>query len=230
MKHISRYIAAATVIAALVLPAIVRAGDGDLKTVLAGMQKRYEATKTYRTAFEQTLTSEAFKKVIRTASGTIYFERPGKIRWEYAKPDKHMFLIDGETFWDYDEAMKQVIKIPVKDALAGATPQGFLFGAGDFSKDFDVKLIGHQKTPPHQGYALSLTPKDKDLKGAMSNFELLVADDDFRVLEAKFKDAQGNTNHYTFTDPVLNPTLDPNLFVFTVPDGVKVILPAIKNR
>ena len=83
---------------------IVAAKDPSLSQILDAMQKRYQTTQTFKTNFEQTLSSEAFKKVIRTASGTIYFEKPGKVRWVYEKPDKHLFLIDGETYWDYDEA------------------------------------------------------------------------------------------------------------------------------
>lgn len=221
---------AGVIVAAFLSAPVIVAKPGDLNQVLDGMQKRYEATQTYKTDFQQTLTSEVFKKVIRDAAGTIYFAKPGKIRWEYSKPDKHLYLIDGEIFWDYDEAQKQVIKIPMKDALAGAIPQGFLFGAGNFRKDFDVKLVVHREQEPHKGYALSLTPRDKDLRASMTSLELLVDDQDYRIVETNFTDAQGNVNHYTFTNSVLNPALDPKMFIFAVPEGVKVILPAMPNE
>jgi outer membrane lipoprotein carrier protein len=218
------------IVVLLLSPRGLTAKSPELAQILDAMQKRYNSTQTYKTAFEQTLKSAAFKKVIRNASGTIYYTRPGKIKWVYEKPDKHLYLIDGETFWDYDETEKQVIKIPLKDALAGSVPQGFLFGAGNFQKDFDVKLMGHSTQEPHKGYALSLTPRDKDLRAAVSDLELLVSDEDYGVLETRFDDAQGNINYYIFTDSVLNPKLDPGMFIFKIPEGVKVILPMMPGE
>jgi outer membrane lipoprotein carrier protein len=229
MKIKPAVIASLTIItAALFLsPVILAAKDPALSQVLDAMQKRYQTTMTFKTNFEQTLMSEAFKKVIRSASGIIYFQKPGKVRWVYEKPDKHLFLIDGETYWDYDEAQKQVIKIPLKEALASNVPQGFLFGLGNFQKDFNVKLLAHSTEGPRKGYSLALTPHDKDLRAVISGLELLVSDDDYRVLETKFTDAQGNINTYKFTDTVINPKLDPNMFIFKIPEGVKVILPSM---
>lgn len=201
------------------------AGSLKLDDILNGLQQRYEKTATYKTDFEQTLISEAFKKVIRTASGVIYYAKPGKIRWEYQKPEKHIYLIDGEVFWDYDVEQKQVIKIPLKDALAGNVPQGFLFGAGNFKKDFEVKLLGYSNQAPTKGYALSLTPRDKELRNVISNLEMLIDERDFRVVSAKFLDAQGNINQYVFSNSELNPKLKPELFIFSIPTGVRVILP-----
>lgn len=214
----------------MVPQAIISAKPSELNQVLAGMQRRYEATQTYKTEFRQTLTSEAFKKVIREASGVIYFEKPGRIKWEYLTPDKHVYLLDGEIFWDYDEAQKQVIKIPIKDALPGSVPEGFLFGAGNFKKDFEIKLMGHQENQPHKGYALSLTPRDKDMRASMSNIEFLVDDQDYAILETRFTDPQGNVNNYTFSNTVLNPKLDPAMFIFAIPEGVKIILPAMPSE
>lgn len=196
-----------------------------LENILNGLQQRYEKTTTYKTDFEQTLTSEAFKKVIRSASGVIYYAKPGKIRWEYQKPEKHIYLIDGEIFWDYDIEQKQVIKIPVKEALAGNLPQGFLFGVGNFKKDFEVKLLGYLDQTPPKGYVLSLTPKDKELRNVIANLEMVVDERDFQVVSAKFLDAQGNINQYVFSNSELNPKLKPELFIFSIPTGVKVILP-----
>ncbi len=48
---------------------------------------------------------------------------------------------------------------------------------------------------------------------------------DFRVVSAKFLDAQGNINQYLFSNSELNPKLKAELFIFSIPTGVKVILP-----
>lgn len=201
------------------------ASTPDLNKIISGVQKRYDKVQTYKVAFHQTLTSPVFKKVVREADGVIFLLKPGKIRWEYKTPEKRVYLIDGEFFWDYDPAAKQVLKIPAKDALAGDIPHGFLFGAGNFGKDFNVKYIGEATTGPAPGYRISLNPKDENLQMIMKDLALTIKPDDFSVVSSSFTDAQGNINEYTFSKIEMNPKIDPELFVFKTPPGVKVILP-----
>src|SRR5215467_880306 len=40
-------------------------------------------------------------KVTRSESGTAYFRRPGKMRWEYASPEANLFVVDGKFAWFY---------------------------------------------------------------------------------------------------------------------------------
>src|SRR5256885_10000771 len=40
---------------------------------------------------------------VRSESGTAYFRRPGKMRWEYEAPEKNLFLVDGKTAWRSEE-------------------------------------------------------------------------------------------------------------------------------
>ncbi len=200
------------------------------RKVVDGLQKRYEKIETYKVKFHQTLSSPVFKKVIREASGVIYYSKPGKIRWEYKKPDERLYLVDGEFFWDYDPSAGQVLKVPLEDALAGDVPQGFLFGAGDIKKDFNVELIGKTTKGSTPGYRLKLEPKDKALKRAISDLELVVSPEKYRVIASSFTDAQGNINRYKFTDIKENPELKPELFAFKVPKGVKVMLPVTKSE
>ncbi len=228
-KWVGRFVA---VLAALFLSSHISHGGkkSELDRVVKGVQKRYEKIDTYKVSFNQTLTSPVFKKVIREASGVIYYAKPGKIRWEYKKPEERLYLIDGEFFWDYDPKAKQVLKVPVGDALAGDIPHGFLFGAGDLRKDFKVKLLGSTTQGPDVGYRLSLEPRDKDLRTVMSDLLLIVDPDNYGVVASTFTDAQGNINHYSFSDIVVNPKLKPELFKFKIPHGVKVILPVTESE
>jgi len=226
-------IVALTVIVVFLIVSVKVSPSGpksELNKVVAGVQKRYEKISTYKVKFKQTLKSPVFKKVIREGSGVIYFAKPGKVRWEYKKPEKRLYLMDGEYFWDYDPSAKQVLKIPIKDALAGDVPHGFLFGAGNLKKDFKLKLLGLIEEGPDAGYRLSLEPRDKDLKTIMTSLELTINAKQYTVEASSFTDAQGNINNYLFSNIVMNPKLDPGLFRFKVPRGVKVLLPITKSE
>ena len=220
-----------TAIVFIVFAALQYSSSGPLPTdvnqAIEGLQKRYEKIKTCKVNFHQSLTSAAFRKVIREADGVIYYTKPGKIRWEYKAPEERLYLIDGEMFWDYEPKAKQVLKLPVSVALAGDVPQGFLFGAGNLRKDFQITLITDPPpAPTEKGYRLSLNPKDPDLRAAISNLVLVVNSTDYSVTASSFTDVQGNINNYTFSNIVDNPALDPEMFRFKIPRGVKVIVPA----
>ena len=231
-KRITCFMVATTVISLVVFTIIQTsfgAPSSDVERVIEGLQKRYDKIKTLKMDFHQTLTSSVFKKVIREADGTIYYAKPGNIRWEYKTPEERLYLIDSEQFWDYDPKAKQVLKIPVKDALAGDVPQGFLFGAGNLRKDFQVTLITNPPPAPGTGHSIALYPRDATLRSAISNLVLVVNPTDYSVTASSFTDAQGNINNYTFSNIVVNPVLDPELFRFKIPRGVKVILPVTES-
>ena len=231
-KHFSCFmiaIAAVSLFILIVTQMSFGAPSGDIEKVIEGLQKRYDKIKTLKMGFHQTLTSSVFKKVIREADGVIYYAKPGNIRWEYKAPEERLYLIDSEQFWDYDPKAKQVLKIPVKDALAGDIPQGFLFGAGNLRKDFQVTLITNPSPAPGAGTSIMLYPRDAMLRSAISNLVLVVNPTDYSVIASSFTDAQGNINNYTFTNIVVNPELDPELFRFKIPRGVKVILPVTES-
>src|SRR5512147_1895262 len=50
--------------------------------------------------FIQTATNRSLGQV-QEASGLFLLKRPGKMRWEYQKPDERLFVTDGKTLWAY---------------------------------------------------------------------------------------------------------------------------------
>ena len=59
----------------------------DVKAVVAEVQKRYDAAADFRARFTQTLTSAALGRKTNS-SGEVTFKKPGRMRWDYEKPDK----------------------------------------------------------------------------------------------------------------------------------------------
>src|ERR1700691_2358597 len=43
---------------------------------------------------------------VSAESGTVYFSRPGRMRWEYRSPEEKLFLVDGTNVWFYVPADK----------------------------------------------------------------------------------------------------------------------------
>src|SRR6266481_4675561 len=111
----------------LALVAAPAAGADDaLKDVLARLQGRYETTRTLTSPLE--------------SHGTLAFEKPNRMRWDYAAPDPQLIVGDGETLWIYQPGDKQVIKAPLAQAFRAQTPVSFLAGLGRVERDFEASL------------------------------------------------------------------------------------------
>lgn len=61
-------------------------------------------------------------------SGTVYFRRPGKMRWEYESPEQKLFLVDGKRVWLYVPADRTASRAPVKQSSDLRTPLALLTG------------------------------------------------------------------------------------------------------
>jgi len=67
-------------------------------------------------------------RVVRTEAGTVYFRRPGKMRWQYESSEKSLFLVDGKTAWFYVPSDHTVTRVPAKQSADLRTPLAVLAG------------------------------------------------------------------------------------------------------
>src|SRR5439155_22362071 len=94
----------------LVLAAVVTPARADeLADALRTLQQRYESTRTLVAKFRQEVESPTMAGKL-TSNGTVSFEKPNRMRWDYAAPDRQTIVSDGETLWIYQPEEKQVLK------------------------------------------------------------------------------------------------------------------------
>src|SRR6266446_1107373 len=180
------------------------AADDALKDVLARLQTRYETTRTLTADFRQSVESPTLASPLES-HGTLAFEKPNRMRWDYAAPDPQLIVGDGETLWIYQPADKQVIKAPLAQAFRAQSPISFLAGLGRVERDFEATL---ERDEPAR-WVLRLVPR----KAAAT------------VEEARVTDPLGTTTRIAFANERRNVPLDAALFRFTPPPGVDVVRP-----
>src|SRR5437870_10195955 len=90
------------------------------------MEARYRTAKTLQATFLERYAENG--SLLRTEAGTAYFRRPGKMRWEYERPEKDLFLVDGKTAWFYVPADHTVTRVPAKQSEDWRTPLALLAG------------------------------------------------------------------------------------------------------
>jgi outer membrane lipoprotein carrier protein len=188
-----------------------------LHDALDRLQSRYESTRTLTADFRQTIESPTLASPLES-HGTVAFEKPNRMRWDYAAPEEQLIVGDGETLWIYQPADKQVIKAPLGEAFHATTPVTFLAGLGRVERDFEPSLERDEAGR----WVLKLVPR-KD--AGIGTLVLVVRKPDASIEEARITDPLGTTTRIAFSNERRNTRVDPTLFRFTPPSGVDVVKP-----
>ena len=188
--------------------------------LVAKVQKYYDATRDLRARFEQQMQSPS--RAPSKAAGEVWLKKPGKMRWDYTKPEKKYFISDGTTLWVYEKANKQAFKQDLKGQLLPVAVT-FLYGQGNLGKDFDPSLDPGKYGAPTD-LVVKLVPKQPTAQ--YKALWLVVDPSDFHVKQSVILEVSGNTNSFEFSAITTNEKakyVGTKLFKFVPPAGVKVI-------
>jgi outer membrane lipoprotein carrier protein len=196
---------------------LLQAREPALRRILDALQKRYETTRTLTADFRQTVESPTLASPLES-HGTVAFEKPNRMRWDYAPPDRQLIVGDGEMLWIYQPDEKQAIKAPLGEAFKVSAPVTFLAGLGRVERDFEATL----EKEDGERVVLRLVPRQDSGVGTL---HLVVRKSDAAVEEARITDPLGTTTRIAFSNERRNVALEPSLFRFTPPPGVDVVRP-----
>jgi outer membrane lipoprotein carrier protein len=96
------------------------------------LESRYRDAKTLKAIFLQTYRDG--RNVVQAESGTVYFSRPGRMRWEYESPESKLFISDGKSVWFFVPADRTVTRAPIKESADWRTPLALLTGKARLSQ------------------------------------------------------------------------------------------------
>lgn len=223
---------------ALVGGATVRAETSPQATpIVRAVENRYHGAKTLKAIFLETYRNA--RDSLQAESGTVYFSRPGRMRWEYESPERKLFVVDGKTVWFYVPADHTVTRAPMKESTDWRTPLALLTGKRKLS-DFCDRIDLLTPAPATAGHViLSCLPRgegkkaasgsisgDASLSGPDQPFDrvLLEVDRDTGELaEVRVLQPGGIELDFRFGNWVENLPLDDSLFHFQAPAGVAIV-------
>lgn len=210
----------------LVLPSLATAAE-DPKPWADRVQRAYESVQNLQAGFTQVAYLKSAAKALAPSSGQLWLEKPGKMRWEFQKPDVKTFVSDGKTIWMYDADENQVLVS--QNAGQSVTALNFLQGLGKLEKQFEVSVaeVPDGATDPRAEF-LSLKPKSED---DIQLQEIVLGVDRKTDLaeEVTLVDQLGNRTHLAFHDISVNKGVAAKTFTFDVPRGAQVIDPSQKR-
>ena len=168
------------------------------------------------------------QKESRVESGTVYFRRPGQMRWEYDSPEKKLFLVDGKMTWFYVPYDHTVTKSPVKESSDWRTPLALLTGKADLSRlCSQIDLISQTGLPPGHAVLRCLPKQEKGPVGAEEKdyTEVLLEVDTTtgELARIEIRQPGGIELEYRFGNWQSDIPLAAGLFRFQVPAGVAIV-------
>jgi outer membrane lipoprotein carrier protein len=182
-------------------------------TPAADVEKLLDGVSSWSADFTQTI-DDGHGKVVRSAAGKIYLQKPGKFRWDYSQPSEQVIVADGKHIWLYDKDLQQA-NVRDMDASLASTPAVLLSGGATVGSEFDVSVL--PKSGGLDWYQLVPKHADTDFQRVRIGFA------HGEVASLLLADKLNQVTQLTFTNSQRNVKLIPDLFTFTPPPGVDVI-------
>jgi chaperone LolA len=182
----------------------------DVKVIVSKVEAKYAKVSTIQASFTQ-VKKDSFGQVQQ--DGDVTLQRPTRMRWRFTTGDQSEFVTDGSVLWIYTKADNQVLRINDTSQAAG-TANTFLTSLDSLDEMFVVTLVENEGGP-----TLMLVPR----KPGMYKSIRLGLDAALVLERVVFVDTYDNVTDIAFRDVKLDGTVDPKVFQFQVPAGVKVI-------
>lgn len=198
------------------LTALAAESDLALEQILDRMEKHY-AGNSFKAEFVQESTVKAME-ISDFATGKIFVRYPGKMRWEYEKPEKQIIITDGFKLWIYRPADHQVMTGSAPAFFSDGKGASFLSDITLVRKKFHITL-GQSKDDFF--YELELKPLEKTLD--VTDIRLSVTKNTFTVIRVITYNSYGDENRIEFLNHKFNVDLKDSLFSFKAPEGTDVL-------
>jgi len=187
-----------------------------LEQILDRLEKHYTGNN-FKAEFIQESTVKAMQ-ITDFASGKIFVRYPGKMRWEYEKPEKQVIITDGLKLWIYRPADNQVMTGSAPAFFSDGKGASFLSDITLVRKKFNIALVESQDD---FFYELKLKPLEKTLD--VTDIRLSVTKNTFTVIRVVTYNSYGDENRIELLNHEFNADLKDSLFSFEAPQGADVL-------
>jgi outer membrane lipoprotein carrier protein len=197
-------------------PAAERSMAPEVKALVDRMQGFYERTQDFTADFKQEYHYKTFNRTV-VSTGTVAFQKPAKMRWEYLTPSKRSFVLSADRIYALDPEAQTLTKaaLPTSQLSASVT---FLWGKGKLSDEFDISRTECKEC---LGTLLTLLPKKPDAR--FREVQLDIDPKSAQVRRSIVIDPDGSRNVITFSNLKTNVSLPKETFQLTPPPGTQII-------
>ncbi|HZF01788.1 MAG TPA: outer membrane lipoprotein carrier protein LolA [Methylomirabilota bacterium] len=199
----------------------------DTNSVLNNWFAAQTKVQTWSADFVQTRTFRALTQPL-TAKGKIYFSAPDDFQWELGQPAQTIALRHDDEMFVIYPLLKRAERYPMgasaprqlRDTMS-LLQAGLPRSRKEFESQFQIRSL----METNGNWQLTLQPKSPGARQMLPEMQMALATNDFSLASTTLIFADGSTMRNDFTNAVLNPPLDKNLFEWKPPDDFKITEP-----
>lgn len=191
----------------------------DVSKYVDEFQSSYRDVRTLRADFTQTYQGGGRTRV---ESGTVYFARGGRMRWEYRTPEQKLFLSDGKILMLYIPEENQLTKSPLKSSEDARAPFRLLLSRFNLRKVFGQIQFDEGVKPVRPDERVLLAVPKKKVQADFTDV-LIELSDNFDIHRLVIQNPDRSDMEFTFEHIARNISLSATIFRFTPPPGTEVI-------
>ncbi|SRR5581483_5611041 len=200
----------------------------DANSVLNNWFAAQAKVKTWSADFMQIRSFKVLTQPL-TTRGKIYFSEPNDFRWQLGDPVQTVAIRHDDEMFVVYPLLKRAEKYP----MGASAPQQLrdtlsLLQAGmprtqkEFESQFQIKSL----VETNGNWQMTLQPKSQGARQMLPELKIMLATNDFSLASTTLVFADGSMMENDYTNAVVNPSLDRNMFEWTPPADYKVTEPA----
>lgn len=193
--------------------------QSDLGKIIDALQNRYSRMSGLSADFTQVYQGADGRT--KRESGQVILKRPGKARWEYASPERKIFVSDGKNIYFHVAGEPQATRASIKESGDPQIPFLFLLGRGDLRKEFTrIELLNDERAIESGNKVLRLIPKS-----APEEFKRLIVEvspTTFQVKRLVIFERSGTRMDFILSNTRENYSAPDKVFQFSAPAGVTI--------
>lgn len=199
----------------------------DTDSILNNWFAAQAKVKTWSADFTQIRSFKALTQPLKTP-GKIYFSFPDEFRWELGQPARTIAVRHDDEMFVIYPALKRAERYP----LGANAPQQLrdtlsLLQAGlpRNRQEFDSQFQINSLAETNGNWQMDLQPKSQSARQMLPELKIALATNDFSLASTTLVFADGSVMENNYTNTVVNPSLDQNIFKWQPPADYKVTEP-----
>ena len=228
IKHLTGWI---TGLCLLLAAGIVEASEMTPYETAAKLQETYDKISNLSAEFRQ-MTFMKMSRRARHGAGSVVFQKPGRMRWDYSSPAQQVLVCDGQTFYMYFAMEKQMMVVSADQYLKSDVTYSFFAGTGNILRDFDVlppdedvkkteTAEGTEKPQGGKSIIIKLVPRNSHPQ--IDYIHLWTEDSTFLTDRIQIVDHFGSVTDLFFTNIKVDQEIPAGRFTFIPPPGTEII-------
>jgi outer membrane lipoprotein-sorting protein len=199
----------------------------DTNAVLNGWLASQTNLQTWHADLTQTRSLKTLTQPL-IATGQIWFAKPNQFRWQLGSPARTIAVRKAEEMFVIYPLLKRAERYPLGAKARGPWREALELLETGFPRDraeFDSRFRLLSLTETNGSWLLALKPRSDFARQMMKEIRVGLATNDFSLTSNELIFMDGSSMRNDFTNAVLNPKLDADIFKWKPEAGYKITEP-----